>query len=51
MIKEMGVAPIPMAPFYLPHHRKELSGKIIRFAYCKDDASLIAARERMIKFV
>jgi hypothetical protein len=50
MSKEIGIAPIPMSPFYLPHHRNELAGKLVRFAYCKDDNSLNLARERLVAF-
>jgi len=50
MSKEIGIAPIPMSPFYLPHHRNELAGKIVRFAYCKDDNSLSQARERLLAY-
>jgi len=48
MAKELGITPIPMSPFYLPHQRAEFAGKLIRFAYCKDDASLSMARERLL---
>jgi len=43
---EVGVAPIPMSPFYPPEQRHFADG-LIRFAYCKDEDTLNTAIERL----
>jgi aspartate/methionine/tyrosine aminotransferase len=44
---EVGVCPIPMSPFYSPDQR-EAANYLIRFAYCKDDATLLTAGQRLL---
>ena len=44
LIQKIGVAAIPPSFFY---HNKELGKSLIRFAFCKDDATLDAAIERL----
>lgn len=46
LTKEVGVAPIPMSPFYTPEQR-HLANNFVRFAYCKDDRTLNTAVERL----
>ena len=46
LVTEIGVGPIPMSPFYLPHER-HLANNYIRLAYCKDDLTLDTAIERL----
>ena len=46
LITEVGVAAIPPASFY---HRKEDGAKLVRFAFCKDEATIEAALERLSK--
>lgn len=43
---EMGVGCIPVSPFYGPEHRA-LAGRQVRFAFCKNEATLHAACERL----
>ena len=44
MAKEIGVACVPGSPFF---SRPELSRNIVRFAFCKKQETLDAARERL----
>lgn len=46
MTKTKGVAAIPPTAFYSPEH-SHLSGKLIRFCFCKDDSTLQAAYKRL----
>jgi kynurenine aminotransferase len=46
LISEIGIGPIPMSPFYIPEQR-HLANNYIRLAYCKDDATLDLAIERL----
>jgi N-succinyldiaminopimelate aminotransferase len=46
LITQMGVACIPPSSFFSPAHRS-IGEKQARFAFCKDDATLTAAAERM----
>jgi aminotransferase len=46
LAKEIGVACVPGSPFF---SRPELSRNIVRFAFCKKDETLNAARERLQK--
>jgi aminotransferase len=46
MAKEIGVACVPGSPFF---SRPELAKNIVRFAFCKKDETLSAARERLQK--
>ena len=46
LVKEIGVGPIPMSPFYIPDQRY-LANNYIRLAYCKDDKTLDLAIERL----
>lgn len=46
LVKEIGVGPIPMSPFYVPEQRY-LANNYIRLAYCKDDATLDLAIDRL----
>jgi len=48
LITEIGVAAIPPTAFYSEVH-KPIASKHVRFAYCKRDASLEAACERLSK--
>ncbi len=48
LIKDIGVACIPPSPFYCEEHRY-IAGKLARFAFCKSDATLREAGERMRK--
>lgn len=48
LIENIGVAAIPATPFYSEPH-KPLGSKHIRFAFCKSDATLHAAAERLAK--
>ncbi len=48
LITDIGVACIPPSPFYSDAHRS-LSGKRVRFAFCKDEATLRTAGERLRK--
>jgi aminotransferase len=45
MAKEVGVACVPGSPFF---SRPELSKHIVRFAFCKKQETLDAARERLL---
>lgn len=44
LIREVGVAAIPPSAFY---HRKEDGASLVRFAFCKDEATLHEALERL----
>ncbi|KAF8539900.1 pyridoxal phosphate-dependent transferase [Trichophaea hybrida] len=46
LIKELGVAAIPPTEFYTPEHEKEAEN-YLRFAVCKNDDILDAAKERL----
>lgn len=46
LIGEIGVAAIPPSYFY---HRSGEGSRLVRFAFCKDDATLDAALERLAK--
>lgn len=46
LISEIGVAAIPPSAFFSPEHR-HLAHSHIRFAFCKDDATLQEAARRM----
>lgn len=46
LVKEIGVGPIPMSPFYVPEQR-HLANNYIRLAYCKDDTTLDLAIDRL----
>ncbi|KAI5799968.1 pyridoxal phosphate-dependent transferase [Geopyxis carbonaria] len=46
LIKEIGVAAIPPTEFYTPQNEKEAEN-YLRFAVCKDDDVLEAAKERL----
>jgi L-glutamine---4-(methylsulfanyl)-2-oxobutanoate aminotransferase len=46
LIDDIGVAAIPPSFFY---HRTHEGSRLVRFAFCKDDATLEAALERMSK--
>lgn len=46
LVQEIGVGPIPMSPFYIPEQR-HLANNYIRLAYCKDDATLDLAIDRL----
>lgn len=48
MIKEIGVAAIPPTEFYTPESEKEAED-YLRFAVCKDDEVLEAAKVRLRK--
>ncbi|KAL7272382.1 arylformamidase [Rhizina undulata] len=48
LIKEIGVAAIPPTEFYTPENEKEAEN-YLRFAVCKDDDVLEAAKERLRK--
>ena len=45
--EHLKVTPIPVSPFYLPPDR-HLANRLIRFAYCKDEATLSLAQERLL---
>jgi aspartate/methionine/tyrosine aminotransferase len=44
LIEEVGVAAIPPSPFY---HRSDEGGRLVRFAFCKDEETLRKALERL----
>lgn len=46
LIGDIGVAAIPPSSFY---HHKEDGSRLVRFAFCKDEATLEAALERLLK--
>lgn len=46
MVADIGVAVIPPSAFY---HRKEDGKSLVRFAFCKDEATIEQALERMSK--
>ncbi|KAL5484469.1 hypothetical protein EMCRGX_G020977 [Ephydatia muelleri] len=46
MTKTKGVAAIPPTAFYSQEH-SQLSGKLVRFCFCKDDSTLQAAYKRL----
>lgn len=48
LITEIGVAGIPPSSFYSPQHR-HLGQKQLRFAFCKNDDTLLLAAERLKK--
>ena len=45
--ENLKVTPIPVSPFYLPPDR-HLANRLIRFAYCKDEATMALAQERLL---
>ena len=47
LIKEIGVAAIPPTEFYTPANEKEAEN-YLRFAVCKDDEVLDAAKEKLL---
>lgn len=49
LTKHVGVTPIPVSPFYLPEDRNQ-ANHLIRFAFCKDEATLTLAAERLRKW-
>eukprot|EP00746_Dinoflagellata_sp_MGD_P062827 gnl/MRDRNA2_/MRDRNA2_26408_c0_seq1.p1 gnl/MRDRNA2_/MRDRNA2_26408_c0~~gnl/MRDRNA2_/MRDRNA2_26408_c0_seq1.p1 ORF type:complete len:432 (+),score=71.21 gnl/MRDRNA2_/MRDRNA2_26408_c0_seq1:141-1298(+) len=49
LTKEVGVTAIPVSPFYLPEDRNQ-ANYLIRFAFCKDEATLSLAYERLRKW-
>jgi len=48
LIEHIGVAAIPPSAFFSPNH-KHLAENHVRFAFCKSDATLEQAAERMVK--
>jgi len=48
LTRDIGVAAIPPTAFYAEHHREHGRG-LARFAFCKRDETLIAARERLAR--
>ena len=42
---ERGITPIPPSAFYTPQ-TKHLAANLARFAYCKQDVTLIEAKKR-----
>jgi kynurenine aminotransferase len=46
LIKELGVAAIPPTEFYTKENEKEAEN-YLRFAVCKEDSVLDAAKERL----
>jgi aspartate/methionine/tyrosine aminotransferase len=48
LTREIGVACIPMSPFYSPEHAY-LARTQARFAFCKDNQTLRAAGERLLR--
>jgi aminotransferase len=46
LIREIGVAVVPGSSFY---HDKSLGSQLVRFCFCKKDATLEAAAERLAK--
>jgi N-succinyldiaminopimelate aminotransferase len=46
---EAGVAAIPPSAFYSAPHKRE-AAHLARFAFCKSDAVLAAAEERLLRF-
>uniref|UniRef100_A0AAQ5WWQ5 Aminotransferase class I/classII large domain-containing protein n=1 Tax=Amphiprion ocellaris TaxID=80972 RepID=A0AAQ5WWQ5_AMPOC len=49
LIKEKGLATIPVSAFYSPEHRKEFD-KYIRFCFVKEDSTLDAAEDILRKW-
>jgi aspartate/methionine/tyrosine aminotransferase len=50
LVREIGVACVPCSSFYSDDHRAELGGdRMVRFCFCKTDATLAAAAERFQK--
>jgi len=49
MTKHVGVTAIPASPFYLPEDRNN-ANRLIRFAFCKDEATMSLAAERLKKW-
>lgn len=49
LIKEKGLATIPVSAFYSPEHRKEFD-KYIRFCFVKEDSTLNAAEDILQKW-
>jgi aspartate/methionine/tyrosine aminotransferase len=48
LVREIGVACVPASSFYCDQHRAELRGdQQVRFCFCKTDATLDAAAERL----
>lgn len=48
LTKEIGVAAIPPSAFF-EERDKDIARDLARFAFCKEDASLYAAAERLLK--
>jgi len=46
MTEHVGVTAIPVSPFYLPDSRHH-ANRLIRFAFCKDEATMSLAAERL----
>ncbi len=46
MTEHVGVTAIPVSPFYLPESRHH-ANRLIRFAFCKDEATMSLAAERL----
>ena len=46
MTEHVGVTAIPVSPFYLPESRHQ-ANRLIRFAFCKDEATMSLAAERL----
>merc|ERR1719506_3175429 len=46
LAKEGGVIAIPASPFYSPPNR-HLAANYVRFAFCKADATLISAADKL----
>lgn len=49
MTKNVGVTAIPVSPFYLPSDRHR-ANRLIRFAFCKDEATMSLAAQRLRKW-
>jgi aminotransferase len=48
LVRDVGVAVVPGSSFYSPDHVRELGGdRQVRFCFCKTDATLTAAAERL----
>jgi aspartate/methionine/tyrosine aminotransferase len=45
-VREFGIAAIPMTVFYAPEH-KHLAPNCLRFAFCKSEATLAAAAQKL----
>ena len=50
LVREIGVAVVPGSSFYCADHVRELGGdRQVRFCFCKTDATLDAAAERLLR--